>query len=162
MQSNQEMGTLPIRFRTYAPEDRNFILNSWLKSYRKSLSVKDVDQRVYFHNQADLVDALIQRSHVVVAVSEKDPTDIYGYIIREKVGSTNVIHYIYVKKTYRLLGVGHHLLIAADCDPDKGMAYTHHTHVANKLRYKYNALFNPYVLIFNDYEDKEEVGDAES
>ena len=158
MTSNPTMGTLPIRFRTYNPEDRNFILNSWLKSYQKAAAVKDVDTRVYFGNQSDVIDRLIEKSHVVVAVSETDPTEIFGYIFREKIGETTVVHYCYVKKTYRRLGVGHHLLIAADYEPDEGLAYTHHTYVANKLRYKYSALFNPFILMFNDYdkEDKDE------
>ena len=51
----------PIVFRYGAGEDKNFIFNSWLKSFRKSPVNRRISGEVYFRSQANTIERLLGR-----------------------------------------------------------------------------------------------------
>lgn len=153
-----------IRIREVTEADIGFVFNSWLKSYRYSFFAKIVPNSVYFSGHHKLMENLIHKGKLLIACNPEDPSQIYGYICAEHVQDILVVHYIYVKQTYRMLGVGKALLNQFDFDPTKASCFTHYSEIANKLAAKFNMIYHPY-LMMNIYtnEDKDaNTGEATS
>lgn len=113
--------------RSAQPEDANFILNSWLMSYRHSPFAKGVLKDVYFKKHHEFVRNAIGRSAVFCAVSKEDSSQIYGWVcIEPPTGHelTRALHYVYVKHPYRGFGIGRALLSHV-LDKEPKFAYTH-------------------------------------
>lgn len=140
---------LPVRLRNMQPEDKNFILNSWLKSYRKAPAVRRMENNAYFHEQSKVIKDLLDNVNVLIACSAEDSTQIYGYLISQRIDNVFVMHYLYTKLPFRNCGIGKMLINARDHDLGKTAAiYTHHTDTAIRLAYKYKFMHNPYVLSY--------------
>ena len=137
---------LPIRLRAATAEDVPFIFNSWLKSYRQSLFARNITSTVYFSEHHKVLENLLRNSTVIMACDKQDPTTVYGYICAGKVDGVFVLHYVYVKHSFRNLGVGKALLNAFDHDVNTAAVYTHHTRMSERLAPKYNLLYHPYLL----------------
>lgn len=146
---------LPIRLRKANEEDISFIFNSWLKSYRTSFFARDITSTVYYTEHHKTVEHIAKNNNIIIACNENDPTQIYGYICAGQVDGILAIHYIYVKHTFRNLGIGKALLNAFEHDPAQAAVYTHHTRMADKLAAKYNMIYHPYVYI-NRMQDSQE------
>jgi ribosomal protein S18 acetylase RimI-like enzyme len=89
-----------------------------------------------------------------MACNDEDPSQVYGYICAGNIDGIFVLHYIYVKHSFRNLGVGKSLLNAFEHDVSNAAIYTHHTRIAERLAAKYNFLYHPYVLF--DLKDSDE------
>ena len=144
--SNPE--TLPIVFRPIAYEDKAFIFNSWLKSFRNGFMVKNVDNTIYFLNHHKIVDSCTTKGTTIICCDAQDSRIIYGYICFEHIEGQFVLHYIYIKEVYRKLGLGKMLLEKTGHDFNILGCYTHQTPVALKHEANYNLVYHPY-LIFN-------------
>lgn len=95
------------------PTDRNFILSSWIKSYRRAPSARILDPMLYSREQHALVCRLLDRSTVMVAVDPLGATTIHGWVVatpRAHERELSTVHYTYVKDRWRRLGVGKMLL----------------------------------------------------
>lgn len=100
---------LPLKFRPLKESDLGFLYNSWLKSYRNSKLTKSWKNEAYFAAQAQTIEALLKRSDVRVAVDPDSDGHIYGYIVRDAF-HPKVVHFLYVKQTFRRLGIARSLL----------------------------------------------------
>lgn len=140
---------LPIRYRAAIAEDANFIFNSWLRSYRNSPFARNISNTIYFNEQHKLLEELVKTCKVVVACNESDTSQIYGYIVGDNIDGFLVIHYLYVKQSFRNMGIGKSLLNMFDHDIDKAAIYTHHTKIADRLAPRFNLIYHPYVLHTN-------------
>lgn len=138
--------TLPIRLRPANQEDVPFIFNSWLKSYRNSLFARNITNTTYFTEHHKLIQRIVKKNQVIVACNDQDPSQVYGYICAGHIDGIFVLHYIYVKHSFRNLGVGKALLNSFNHDINTAAIYTHHTRIAEKLAAKYSFLYHPYVL----------------
>ncbi len=114
---------LPITTRDGVPDDVNFILNSWLKSYRKSREGWGLEPEVYYQMQHDRATGILSVASVRVVTPEGSPNTILGWMCWEPAASR--IHYVYVKKEFRLSGVARSLL--AELPSGHTMEYTHLT-----------------------------------
>ena len=141
----------PIRLRPLIEDDLAFIFNSWLKSYRFSHLAEKITNTIYFADHHKVIERLIEDSSVVVACNEEDPSQVYGYIVGGALDGIALLHFIYVKHTFRNMGVGKTLLDAMGHDKEKAGVYTHHTRMADKLAAKYNFVYHPYLM----FESKE-------
>lgn len=139
--------TPKVRLRQAGQEDINFIFNSWLKSYRNSYATKNITSTFYFSEQHKLIERILKTAKTIIACNENDPSQVFGYIVADEVDGIFVIHYLYVKHSFRNLGIGKVLLNAFDHDPSVASLYTHHTHTAHRLAPKYNMLHHPYILL---------------
>ena len=90
-------------------DDLNFILNSWLKSNRHNYS--HIDNDTYYRQYKNHVVELLQNSVTLIACSEEDPDHIYGYITFED----GIMHYLYIKYTFRKMGMGTELIEISGC-----------------------------------------------
>lgn len=138
---------LPIRLRAGLEADAPFIFNSWLKSYRFGDLAKHCDNSVYFAEQHKLIETLLKRCKTLVACGDKDAGEIYGYIVYEQVEGLLVIHYCYVKHTFRSMGMARELMVEAGHKRSESAAlFTHYTDIMKKLADKLNLVYHPYIL----------------
>lgn len=151
------MEKLPVRLRNMRPEDKSFILNSWLKSYRQAPAVRRMENNAYYHEQQKVIHDLLDNVNVLIACNEADNNQIYGYLVSQRISNVFVIHFLYTKLTFRNCGIAKMLIQARDHDLGKVAAvYTHHTDAANRLAYKYRFTYNPYITsYFKNYVESE-------
>lgn len=143
---------LPVRLRRADESDIGFIFNSWLRSYRNSIFARNITNITFFSEHHKVIEKLVKHGQLVVACDNEDTTHLYGYICADYVDGIFCLHYMYVKHTYRNLGIGKTLLNAFEHDISHAAVYTHHTKMAERLAAKYNMVYHPYILI-NNYID---------
>jgi len=122
------------------PSDEAFLMSSWLKSYRDRES--HVRTTIYFPMQKEVIEKLLARSKVVVAVDPEDTDMIYAYAVGEP--AVNTLHYVYVKHSLRMHGVAKKL-VEQILDPTKLIVASHRPNAMEDVLYKYNMVYNPYV-----------------
>ncbi len=105
-----------IVIRQYEPQsDKAFIASSWLKSYKgESSFAAGIPTALFFQMHGELVNRILDKHSTVtlVAACKEDRDVIIGYAVYEKIGSHEVIHYVYVKRAFNGLGICKMLL---DC-----------------------------------------------
>lgn len=136
---------LPIALRHTHAEDISFIFSSWLKSYRNSLHVKNISNTVYYGEHHKVLERIMKRSEAIIACDPKDQSQIFGYMVYEIITGVLVVHYAYVKQSFRKLGIMNKMLEHAGRKKDTPFVYSHETHTGSKLSIKYKAFYNPYV-----------------
>lgn len=121
-----------LYIRTEMPSDINFILNSWLKSYRNSKKTKKMTNDEYYTKQSKLIFELLQSSQIRVACNPEDIKQIFGYIVYEVSG---VVHFAYTKQVYRKFGVLKALLVQANLY-NKPIVCTHWLSKCKEFKWK--------------------------
>lgn len=140
--SNNE---LPVVLRLATEADLPFIFNSWLRSYRNSYQAKQIEANIYYAEQHKILEVLLEKYDTIIACSPEDSTQIYGFINAGYTDNFFTLNYIYVKHTFRKMGVGKMLLNVFDHDLQYVGIYTHITGSATKLDRKYNMIYHPYI-----------------
>lgn len=147
-----------VRLRKAGQEDVGFIFNAWLKSFKVSLFAKNITNTIYFSEHHKVIERLLKQNETIIACNNEDPTQIYGFINAGHVDGILCVNYIYVKQSFRNLGIGKALLNAFEHDAGSAAVYTHHTRMAERLAAKYNMVYHPYLLINvedDQYDSKE-------
>lgn len=152
--------------RTATRDDWPFIINSWLKSNRRSPLAAHLRNGVYFDQHAPMIREVLRRrgalvAHPLVAGAEDE---IGGWLCCEHDGPKQlVVHFVYTHKLYRKDGVARLLLEAAGWRVGDDITATHITHVYtdwSEARVRYRITNDPY-RFFRDYAAKG-LGDAEA
>ena len=108
---------IDYKIRRAKPADGAFIVNSWLRSYNEH--IRPEERRAgYWQGHKQVIAALLGRSRVLVAhyagelldVDRPGEDVILGYAVAEQLPDRCVIHYVYVKKTYRGQGIARNLV----------------------------------------------------
>lgn len=98
-----------VAYRAATADDVPFILDSWMKSWRKSPWAGCIVNNSYFKVQRETIEQLIARgAKLEVACSPTKPTQILGWVCSELTTDPEprtVIHYIYVKDPYLRLPI---------------------------------------------------------
>lgn len=136
--------SIPFAIREPVPADLNFIIDTWLKSFRQHsktfksyISTKDYNE---FYRKVIL--SVLQKSNVYIAHSIEDQSQIYGYAVVNQ----DVVHYIYVKSPFRRFGIAKSLCEIMSSNQEIN-CYTHYTHYAKNLVQKMDARYNPFYLM---------------
>lgn len=90
------------------PKHFDFIYATWLKSFRYgSYFAKKIKNEIFFKHHHIVVENILSHkdTSVLVASIEDDPDLILGYLVM----APKIIHYIYVKDTFRNFGVARSL-----------------------------------------------------
>lgn len=143
-----------IQFRPANEEDISFIFNSWLKSFRNSYFCKGIVNTIYFTEQHKVIEGILRTSTAIVACNPEDPSQLYGWVCAEKIDGVFCLHYLYVKHSFRSLGLARLLINTFDHDASQAGIYTHATRASEDLGRKFNLIYHPYVL-FKTYAKKE-------
>lgn len=145
--------TPQVAYRVCTPQDLPLIWNSWLKSYRANNEMaKAVGADTYYRQHRVLIGELCNRSAILIACDPEYPDQIYGYAVYEVYnGPVLVMHYVYVKKTYRRFGIATELVHKArlSVHHPEGMPVgaTHATYLwLDHLKDRWHMWFNPYLL----------------
>lgn len=136
----------PFRLRKATQEDVGFIFNAWLKSYKYSLFAKNITNTIYFSEHHKVIENLLKKHETLIACNNEDPSQIYGFINAGQIDGFFCLNYIYVKQSFRNLGVGKALLNGFDHNPEHASVITHWTRMAERLAAKYNFVYHPYIL----------------
>jgi GNAT superfamily N-acetyltransferase len=108
--------------------DLDFIINSWLMSYRKAPANYRVRNEQYFAYQPANVQVLLERSIVTIFCDPDNPTEIMGYIVVEL---GHIVHYVYVKQPYRGVGIADKLMdYAVETEGEHRVILSHMTRKA--------------------------------
>lgn len=152
--------TIPISIRDGLEGDVSFIFSSWLKSFRggSGLFTKYVDNTIYFSEQHKVIERLLKRCTVKIATDPADPATIYGYVVYERMDGILIVHYAYVKQTFRAMGVLRQLLKSIDQDWNSAGLFTHSTLLGSRLALKYSLIYHPYILM--NYNNESEAQKA--
>jgi ribosomal protein S18 acetylase RimI-like enzyme len=137
-----------IEIRGAYLEDVNFIFATMLKSYRHaSTFARKISNEVFYKYHHAFLDSCLKRpgSRVMVAHPKGEPDVILGYLLSERrEDGEEVVHYTYVKKSFRQMGVARALWKTLE---DKKYTITHYTVDADWVMKKYsNLTYNPYLL----------------
>ena len=125
------------------PADLNFIMNSFLRSLRGSPGLKSIPNEIYYYEQSRRLENLLRSSTTLVACNPELPDQIYGYVI----GTPNKeTHFIYIKFTYRKLGLARKLLEAFHPQLyKKTLVATHTCRNWSEVSAKFRHIHNPFV-----------------
>ncbi len=136
----------PIRdlydIRDAIPEDDNFVLASFLRGvYYGNEFYSMIPKAIFMEKYKVVAETLLRdltKTVVKVASLKDDPSTIIGYSILSSDYQT--IHFVYVKKDFRKMGVGRSLV------PRHPVAYSHFTTLGKELAKKFNnVIFNPFL-----------------
>lgn len=141
--------SLRITIREYQSDDTAFIFSSWLRSFKTSFFAKDIANKVYFWHQHKLIENIVSEGgKILVACDPEDTSVVYGWIVYSHLSRHGLpcLHYIYVKQSFRGLGMAKALVKAAKIDTSKMSVCSHITGLGKTLAEKYNFLYNPYII----------------
>lgn len=126
-------------------DDIPFIFATWLKSYRyASTFARKISNDIYYKRHHMVIDLILKRegSVVLVAHPKGEPNVILGYMVAENQGGEDVIHYTYIKKSFRQMGIAGKLW--DKLDKTKKYLFTHYTVDSDWLVKKFNLTYDPY------------------
>lgn len=116
--------------------DLPFIYSTWLKNlYYGSHWFREIDKDRYFDKYKRVVTSLITHSTVKIACLSSEPEVIIGYVVYR--GDT--LHWVYVKKAWRQMGIAKELVPVNDI-----RWVSHLTKIGKQLRRK-EWRFDPFV-----------------
>jgi hypothetical protein len=139
---------LPVRIRAANQEDIPFVFNSWLKGYKNSKFAQVIDNNIFFHEHHKVIEKLIKHYDVLIACAVDDPSQIYGFICAGYTDGIFTLHYLYIKHTFRNMGIGKLLFNSFNHDTSTAGLFTHYVYSSQKLSEKFNMVYHPY-LVYN-------------
>ncbi len=149
-QQGEGGGGLIFNVRRASGDDAAFVFAYWLQDYfERSKFAKGISKTLFMRFHHLVLERVIARSVVFVACDPEAPAVAYGFACGELAGagSSPPLHYVYVKRRFRRLGVGCALAQALGILPDRSFTFTHLTDDGVALRKKYLlAEYNPYAV----------------
>jgi GNAT superfamily N-acetyltransferase len=101
---------MKIVVRSANANDRSFMLATWLQNYRReSYFAARIKDSIFYANHHEIADKLLAQETALVACPDDDSDTILGYIVVEP----KVLHWVYVKKAFRKMGIATRLLEAS-------------------------------------------------
>lgn len=141
----------PMRIRARMPEDIPLVTDAWLRSYAGSVLARELDSEVYRHHEHALIQRLWRDPGVtwLMAAPPDAGTFAYGFLCGEATDAGPVLHYIYVKRDDRRLGIGGELLTTfLEGQPRDRAFYTHRTRDGEALL---RSRFAPSEVLYDPY-----------
>jgi hypothetical protein len=153
-----------IRCRSATDEERPFVIDTWLASFRTSYAAGLISMGTWREVMWGEIERILARAATttLIAYPPDDHAFAYGWICADVTARPRVLHGAYTKATYRrgreLLGAGvfSTLLAAVGIDPREKFFYATKTPITTKLAEKYPfARWNPLPTRFGDkpYDD---------
>lgn len=127
-----------MSIRASRADDFNFIMATWLRgAYYGNPWFAWIDKDIFMHRYHVVLEKLLDKPEVGVAVAclQDDPDTILGYSVVE----SNILHWVYVKESWRKMGIAKSLV------PKTIDTTTHLTMLGHKIMpesYK----FNPFAI----------------
>lgn len=109
-------------------QDLNLVLATWLNSYfHSSYFARTLRKETFYYYHEKAIRRILLRSQTkaMMAADAGDPYVVFGYLIYEDHSSDSVLHFAYVKKELRGMGVMRMLLDQSNLDMRLPLEYTH-------------------------------------
>lgn len=131
------LGFLPMSIRPPKPNDWNYILDSWKRSFRETLPW--VPGEIFYPHMTQTIDLIRadKSSRFRIGCDPEDEDFIFGWSC---LGRSNLIHYCFVRHAFRRAHVAKRL---TGLSPSAPASITHWTRAAEKINKAY-----PGLLIF--------------
>ena len=138
-----------ISVRTNTPEDRNFILATWLRgAYYGDSWYSLIPKNIFMEQYHNILQNFLARPGVVIKVAclKEDPEVILGYSVSRQIkngeADISILDWIFVKSAWRKIGIGKMLT------PTKLNAVTHVTKTGLSIMKQKlpNVIFNPFIF----------------
>lgn len=149
-----------VKTRAAKESDANFILSTWLKSYRESDFAKSIPNEIYFSFHQTLINRILTNENTALTIlcTPEDEDQILGYIVYNT--KAPIIFFTYIKYTFRRLGFGNMLFSAVKADMIKTLNLaeqnehgerllimcTHKFKMWGRIAAKYGLVYNPYII----------------
>lgn len=114
---------LPVTVRLKTADDMNRVFSDWLRSYRNAPGMASIPNEVYFYWAHRILESYWAdpTCTFLVACSPEDPRKIFGWLCGQRAeslaGDQVIVHYVYVPKLYRRMGLASRLLSTFDTRP---------------------------------------------
>lgn len=129
-----------VAVRDFLPDDKNFILSTWLKGLRYGNDwFEAIESKTYFEFYRNVLEAILSNPNISVKVAclKEDKEVILGY----SVYSGNRLDWVFVKKAWRGIGISKSIV------PESITIVSHLTNVGKSiLRKRPTIKFNPFAL----------------
>lgn len=151
-----------VKTRPAKESDFNFIMSTWLKSYRDSDFAKSIPNDIYYNYHQALIYKILQKedNSITVLCAPEDEDHILGYVVYNT--KAPIIFFLYVKYTFRRIGLGKMLFNAVrdfyqkevkipETMPEKPeevlhIQCTHKYKLWGVFASKYRLIYNPYIV----------------
>lgn len=125
-----------FQFDLATADEYAFVFDSWARSFQKSRYAGCIPNHLYPQvSRAGSADILDRGAKVEVAYVDMPDGSrrVMGYSVSEP--QRNILHWVFVKRDYRQLGIGRALVdrVTAECDPAKPKHYTYRTDASAKF-----------------------------
>lgn len=153
--------SLPVTVRLKTADDMNRVFSDWLRSYRNAPGMASIPNEVYFYWAHRILESFWSdpTCTFLVACSPEDPRKIFGWLCGQRAeslaGDQVIVHYLYVPKLYRRMGLGSRLLATFDTRPlpfageardMRPLVVTHRTDAGRELlRSRGTVVYNPFL-----------------
>lgn len=132
-----------ITVRDYLPEDKAFVLSTWLRGfYGGERWIQEIEKKDFMSAYNSLINTAIQnkRFKFKIACLKDDNNVILGYVVMSH--DETVVHWSFTKAAWRRIGIAKKLI------PANIVAVTHLTTLGRSLlRSKLpNVKFNPFLI----------------
>lgn len=137
-----------IRVRPGCQDDRVFVIDAWLQSYRTAHAAGLISMDTWSVVMWPQLERILDRPGVEIHVACEDSAppgaDIYGFLVCDRTKAPPVVHYIYCKAPYRRCGIATGLCRATGLDLAAPFVYVCRTALVSRLRHKIpRARFDP-------------------
>lgn len=136
--------TPPCTIRPLDAKDEDFVLDSFLHSYRQSIDVQSVPNQLYFEGARKLFSRVFMQAEFRVACDPEDENEIYGWIAFTPLSDTfTLVYWTHVKIMFRRFGIATRLL---EPIAHTRILYPFRSRDTVWVREKGLATFNPFII----------------
>ena len=151
--ASEELIPIPICYRALHLCDIDLVVKRWMAHIRKLHPFSEMSKEE-FDDHKELLARLITRAPPIIACEPEHPEQAFGWICGEHVGKKAVLHFVYVRKTWRRLGLATQLMKITF--PALGKETVYITHPSRSLSYhrdRWMLKFNPYMVAEHENQD---------
>lgn len=134
-----------VAVRDSTPDDKNFILATWLRGlYYGDSWFSVIPKKVFMECYHTVLENLLKRPETIVKVSclKDDPEVVLGYAVYRDTHGVLILDYVFVKSAWRGIGIAKSLI------PSNVFSVTHLTKSGYAILRKKmpNVPFNPFLI----------------
>lgn len=95
-----------LLIRPYRESDKDYIMSTWLHTYRNSSRCWHLAAKEYFWYESKRMEFLLENQDVAVLCAPKHPDVILGWICYKPTKDSIILHYIVIKEEFQGRGLG--------------------------------------------------------
>lgn len=142
-----------LSWRQATAEDLEYVVTSWLRSYKKTRDFGMLDYRVFRRIYEPVIRSALSRAIVGIASLPDLPTAVIGWIAFEP----GVLHYVYTKGRFRHMGVARWMV---ENIKSHKLVYSHRAPIAAEKLLGPHWQFDP-MARFEEWNEQSRECDAE-